>query len=138
VQRWQISVAPSQWFQHLCFAAALLALLLLILGLQYSHFSWLLAGLGLCLLALNGQRQRHEFFTIDANGRGIWGASCTPFMLCLPTLSTPWLLMLHIRMPEQQHWVFIWQDSVGEDNWCRLRRIAKTMAAENTLPMALK
>ncbi|MCO4320573.1 protein YgfX [Aliidiomarina quisquiliarum] len=138
MQRWQVSVAPSVWFQQVCFAVTLLALALLFLGMVCDHFSWLMAAVGLCVLALTGQNQRYQFFTLDANGQGHWGPAHIPFMLASPVLSTPWLLMLPVRLPAQQRWVFIWQDSVSEDNWCRLRRITNAITLVRELPPELK
>lgn len=131
MQRWQISVAPSLYCQRLCFGAALFAALLLVLGIVYNYFSWLLAGIGLCLLALISLKQGFYFFTVNAKGRGYWGPESEPFMLTSPVLSTPWLLMLRIRSVQGLRWLFIWQDSVDEDNWCRLRRIGKAAISVN-------
>lgn len=98
---------------------------------MYLHyFSWLIAAIGLCVLAYQGLQQRYFYFHLDPTGQGVLESQQRAFCLQAPLLCTPWLLMFAMTQEDQTRgWLFIWFDSVDAAAWSRLRRIARSAAA---------
>jgi|SRR5690554_6810129 len=132
-RRWLFQVTPSLLCQRAAYGAIFSASLIGVLGTVYHQFSWLVASIGLCLLAFESLQQTFYFMHLSADGQGTWGATSQGVSLQQPLLCTPWLLMFAVKKQgEGRSWIFIWCDSVDAAAWSRLRRIARTVSATPT------